>query len=194
MLLVVDMTKKEPSELRFLPKLLDYLRRREVAFRVVRGIDDLPAPGEMSGVRGVILSGSSLRFTRRIDVAHLSPAMYVLTNLRSVPVLGICFGCQLINVMQGGSVAPMGRLVKDVLPVSGGNCKQQFWFNDRIDRPGIGMRVRASVAIDGVRVPCHLEKDNMTGVLFHPEAEAGKKCGVLDAFVNRCRATKKYNH
>ena len=86
-----------------------------------------------------------------MNVERLSLALYFLTNLRNVPILGICFGCQLINVVHWGTMSAMPRIIREKYKVKG--CEQQFWFNDRIDKLGIGVTARAHVTIDGLQIP-----------------------------------------
>lgn len=193
---IVDLTVSDPSKLRFLPKLLRYMRGRpDVEVIVVREVADIPVR-RLGRVSGVVLTGSAMRFTEPLDVNRLAPALFFLANMQHVPILGICFGCQLINVVNGGTVSPVGRTVDGRMRTvrAGGRgrgrqgCERQFWFNDRIDRLGIGLRAIEHVEVGGVSVPCTITKGNLTGVLFHPEAmpEDAARCRVLDDFVRKC--------
>lgn len=180
MILVVDLTQGVKAM--FLPHLLKYLEVNNVDHKVVKKPDDLPK----SGVSGVIISGSPLRLSRRLNASQYSIALLCILRYE-VPVLGICFGCQLINVINGGTVKPFGRLVCEKHLVNG--CPVQFCFNDYMDTLGIGVQAKHWVTIDGKKIPCHIQKGRFTGYLFHPEANFDK-CEYLEKYL---RTVKKYH-
>ena len=101
MIVLIDLTVLDASKLRFFPKLKRYLDDRDIDYKVVKTRKDIPVDS-IDKITGVIMSGSSLRFTQSMDVDRLSVELYFLTNLTNVPILGICFGCQLINFVHGG--------------------------------------------------------------------------------------------
>ena len=191
MILVVDMTDNKRI-MKFLPFLLAFLEERGFPYKIARTIEDVQRVRK-TNVTGVIISGSSLRLSRKIDMDLVNVAMYCHHTF-DVPTLGICFGCQLLNAIHGGTVKPFGRLVcekhninqeKNKVPGCPG-CPVQFCFNDVLDRIGVGFKVKGHATIDGKEVVCHIEKGrNIKGFLFHPELN-GDKCGHLEKFL--CRA------
>ena len=126
------------------------------------------------GIIGVILSGSPLsvydKDAFRVDIAAINKA---------VPVLGICYGAQLMTYTMGGKVEPApsreyGRanlsyidetcpLFKDIEPGA------QVWMShgDTITELPAGFRRVASTA--DVHFAAFSAGDSMWGVQFHPE-------------------------
>ena len=126
------------------------------------------------GIIGVILSGSPLsvydKDAFRVDIAAINKA---------VPVLGICYGAQLMTYTMGGKVEPApsreyGRanlsyidetcpLFKDIEPGA------QVWMShgDTITELPAGFRRVASTA--DVHFAAFSSGDSMWGVQFHPE-------------------------
>lgn len=126
------------------------------------------------GIIGVILSGSPLsvydKDAFRVDIAAINKA---------VPVLGICYGAQLMTYTMGGKVEPApsreyGRanlsyidetcpLFKDIEPGA------QVWMShgDTITELPAGFRRVASTA--DVHFAAFSVGDSMWGVQFHPE-------------------------
>lgn len=164
MIVVVDLTGGRKAM--YLPNLLNFLRKSNVSFVVVRVQDDLQWIDAQS-VTGVILSGSPMRLTKSIRLERLSVALRCIATF-NVPTLGICFGCQLINTMLGGTLIPFGRLICEPCVVD--KKEVQFCCNDVIGKVGLGTVVKASTTVDDKVFPCHIENGRFMGYLFHPEA------------------------
>jgi len=141
---------------------------------------------------GVILSGGPASV--HVDGApSLDPAIYEL----GVPVLGICYGAQLIAEQLGGSVGPnergeYGRAEMTVagdggVLLSGLPSSQPVWMShfDAIVDPPPGATVTAATAASPVAAFEDVDRA-LYGVQFHPEVEHtphGRQ--VLERFLRR---------
>ncbi len=126
------------------------------------------------GYRGVILTGGPDSVYDK-DAPRCSPEILKA----GVPVLGICYGCQLMAYLAGGTVGPAeggGEFGKTALTVepaalfAGVPRESKCWMShtDRIAAPPPGFRVVASTPA----CPCAAiadESGTLWGVQFHPE-------------------------
>ncbi len=131
-------------------------------------------PSDLSGVKGVIYSGSP--FSVR---AEDSPRLDA-TQFNAFPLLGVCYGAQLMAQTEGGSVEASstreyGRAnlsnvdAKDEL-MQGVSLNSQVWMShgDTIKNLPDNFQVIAST--ESVEVAAYKVKDeNRYGIQFHPE-------------------------
>lgn len=179
-------------------------------------------------VDGIILSGGSdvdpLLYGKepspycgyvRADIDRYDQALILSAAERSIPVLGICRGMQMINVAFGGT------LVQDICHEKQ-NCFQHMQDRDRMDpqhwitaEPGSFLSasferrslvnsfhhqavdemadgfIITAVSDDGIIEAMEKEEGNVFGVQFHPEmmgAFGNEQClNLFREFVNLCR-------
>jgi GMP synthase (glutamine-hydrolysing) len=138
------------------------------------------------GARGIILSGGpNSVFDPGAPTAD--PGVLAL----GVPVLGICYGMQLITQLAGGKVQPSsereyGRAeitLREGTGLFAGFEPQQsitVWAShgDRPETPPPGFRVTASSANAPIAAMRH-EKNPIFGVLFHPEVAHTPRGGEI---------------
>ena len=131
--------------------------------------------GVSNGIKGIIFSGSPCS-------VHQSDAPIVDISLvrGKIPLLGICYGAQLMAHLNGGEVArsthrEYGRAnlssVKSSSPLMQGIAKHsQVWMShgDTILNCGLNAEVIASTA-DVVNAAYEIQDDKFFGVQFHPE-------------------------
>lgn len=193
MIIVIDNTGEQKFKM-FLPKLLHYLNDRKLEFKVVCGHKDgIPTLQQCLKdykVRGVILTGSPWMLDRT-DVVNYTTNLYCLRHLTSVPILGICFGCQVINQYLGGTLHDLGHVmcqtfeVRDIHGRERENNKHKAKFCCRFlpHRVGKGLRELKHVNIGGSRYTCMFRHTRrpLWGMMFHPEA-LKKTHYLLDEF------------
>ena len=132
-------------------------------------------PPLTEGVRGVILSGSPCS-VRQPD----APLPDLSALLGRVPVLGVCYGAQLLAHQAGGTVAPaltreygrahLATIVEDDPLLAGIAAGSVVWMShgDTITQAPAGFRVIAgteAVAVAAYRI----SGQDTWGIQFHPE-------------------------
>ena len=127
--------------------------------------------------RGIIFSGGPSSVYEK-EAPHASPAVYDL----GVPVLGICYGLQLMALQLGGEVRSAERreygrasvtvLNPDPLFVGIGEAGEELpcWMShgDKVLTPPIGFEVVATTESAPVAAMANVERQ-LYGVQFHPE-------------------------
>ena len=134
----------------------------------------------------VVLSGSSLNMSESLETSKISKDLMTLVQMQDVAVLGICFGMQLLAVVNGGTV---GRL-NDACE---GNAKVNFTTDTVLGAPhqdrwayfhpqDVVTKVPHNFVADGYRAEdgvvasFHSRQLHRFGVQFHPE-ESTDACG-----------------
>lgn len=182
-LLIDNMHVSRPS--RCMRNLVRMFRQYNIDYRIIRTIDEYNEI-QKNCVRGIILSGSPMRITQTIEIEKVAASLEAFTQFPTVPILGICFGMQLMNDVYGGTIKPFGHQVCRKIDLDE-NCRSIFFcFNDVIDKVARGFKVKGTVLIDGKEVITHIEKRNRIGLLFHPEYTMDE-CGYIAKFLKQCK-------
>lgn len=110
MILVID-NSKDLSTAEMTPRLLQFLHYLGIPVYVASTRKQAHvALRKSQDIRGVILSGGPLLLARRTYVDHFNKNMMALLEVerhQRCPVLGICFGMQLMATVYGGKVGSM---------------------------------------------------------------------------------------
>ena len=180
MLLILDNSTKKDDQLSFTKDIIKALKNYKIHYTVVnkiQNIDDIE-----NKIKGIIISGSSLKLSKKENFEKFSFIIYYLIKL-NVPVYGICFGCQFLNVIYGGTLKnnikfickdiyfnnydPMCPLLKNITTTNFHYC-----FSDIvIPNKKTDVHVFASIIYNNKKLDCgfEFEKNRVYGSMFHPE-------------------------
>ncbi len=147
----------------------------------------------LSGVKGVILSGGP-RTVGESDLKGVFEKNIKSLREQKIPVLGICFGHQLLAVAHGGELAPGGnpeygstkiRVLNRSSILKGLDEEQMVWMShsDEVRRLPETMTPLALSKDD--RIAAYESNDHLVfGVQFHPEVtHTPKGMTILKAFL-----------
>lgn len=185
--LLVDNSK--PAIRVHTPKLVQMLEGLHVDVTTCESTDDVSRalePAARHAWDAVVLSGSSLNMSESLETSKISKDLMTLLQMQDVAVLGICFGMQIIAVVNGGTV---GRLNT----ACDGNTKVNFTTDTVLGTPhqdrwayfhhqDVVTKVPHNFVVDGYRVEdgaivsFHSQQLHRFGVQFHPE-ESTEDCG-----------------
>ncbi|HSK96192.1 MAG TPA: glutamine-hydrolyzing GMP synthase [Euzebyales bacterium] len=147
---------------------------------------------------GIILSGGP-KSVYADNALRVDPRIFGA----GIPVLGICYGHQLLAQELGGEVTRTGRgeygrttlqADPDSILLRGQPAEQTVWMShgDAVTRAPEGFRVTASTADTPVAAIEHPERD-LYGVQYHPEVSHTPLGGVvLDAFLSAIGARRTW--
>ena len=178
MILLVNNSNEPNDELSYIRAIRHTLRKCKIKFIETNRNSKTSLPKK--GIKGIILSGSSLTISQKTVFEDYANDIQVLLQYQ-VPVLGICFGCQMIHVIFGGTLQHGKRYICDELPVildsrsklfNGLSPEQvvKFCFSDLPIHSTMKPIATLFHPIKKQMVPCAYEKGHFYALLFHPEA------------------------
>ncbi len=118
MILLIDNTKNL-KEAFMTPKLLGCLEKTGVKFMVASTRTDVNIILDtyIKDIKGIILSGGPLCLSEELTISLINKNIAVVLRLKNIPILGICFGFQLLVASYGGHIVSMDRESKGVKKV-----------------------------------------------------------------------------
>ena len=123
MLLLINNTVKSNTAISSVPKLKLALRTLNMGFYEVKGPKIHPEVFDPMGpifrnITGIIISGSSAKLTKiGTDISKYVHILHYLRAFQHVPVLGICFGAQLLLTLYGGALIDNQKYTSQSAPV-----------------------------------------------------------------------------
>ena len=123
MLLLINNTVKSNTAISSVPKLKLALRTLNMGFYEVKGPKIHPEVFDPMGpilrnITGIIISGSSMKLTQiGTDISKYVHILHYLRAFQHVPVLGICFGAQLLLTLYGGALVDNRKYTSRAAPV-----------------------------------------------------------------------------
>lgn len=183
------------TKLSSVPKLKRALRHLHLKFHEVKGFDEQllnPSSHLHRQITGVIISGSSMKLSRDLDISQYVHILRYLQAFSHLPVLGICFGAQLLVCLYGGTVIDQGKYICEKLPVrilprnplfvngtTSESIQPMFCFSDLPVIRGCRKRITPIAWMKyshndtntetETPVAFEFEKGQVYGCLFHPE-------------------------
>jgi GMP synthase-like glutamine amidotransferase len=187
--LLVDNSKPECAI--FTPKLEEQLRHH--AFVVRASTREAVEAHLAEAWDAIVLSGSSLNMSQTLTTSAIAKDLMVLLRCPDVPILGVCFGMQLMAVAYGGEVRRLadGRQgqydVRADGPVATGQIAPFFHHQDEVTIVPPEFVVDAVDANSGMIVGMHARALHRYGVQYHPECSTGEGARVLQRFLTLAR-------
>ncbi len=166
------------------------------AFRVVEAHLGAPLPARASGFDAVVVTGSPRSVTEREPWMRRTGAWLLEAAEHRVPVLGVCFGHQLLAEVLGGRVrkSPLGReigTVRCALTPAGREdplfdgvpplFEAQATHEDEVAEEPPGVEILASS--DASRVQAFRAGPFIRAVQFHPELDAATMRAIAESRV-----------
>jgi anthranilate/para-aminobenzoate synthase component II len=181
MLLILDNKVSKTDRLSYSSNVIRVLKKYNIPYIRVDKVKDI----DLNKIKGIIITGSGLKLSKiskKGDYFDYGFNLYYLTRL-NVPVYGLCFGCQLLNILYGGTLVDNKKYIcgdyelykfknQNNLFDNINTNKFNFCFSDIvIPKKNFGVKVFASIKYNNKLFDCGFvfEKDRVFGTLFHPE-------------------------
>lgn len=196
MILIVDNTVGNKTK--YTTMLKDYFVEHHIPHRIVKTVQQIMHIARTQEINGAILGGSTLNINSKVSMDQYAANIYLLVQL-NIPILGICFGCQFLNVLFGGSLEPLEHefcKLNEVYEIGEkNNINAQFCLHYVIHDSTLSPHFTETFTthINHEKVICgiqHKEKQ-IYGVLFHPESSPSTSY-ILDRFCAMCVKDKTY--
>jgi GMP synthase (glutamine-hydrolysing) len=172
-------------------KLGDYLKKQKIRFIEVQSVADLYSMKHLwSKVSGIILTGSDRLLSSKQyvkDIAKNTTAVQLIKK----PVLGICYGFQLLNLMLGGEIINMDSLCDKLVnvkkfvdhPLLDGMpavFKARCYNNDKITRLSSSFKLLCRSRF--INQGFYDDENKYYGLQFHPENNKNTQI-ILNNFI-----------
>lgn len=204
MILLIN-NSTDGNRLSFIVQVRHTLRSLSIPFIESRRVDYDLLMKMKKKISGIILSGSPMML-QKDTISKYNYDIFYMLNL-NVPILGICFGSQLLTIINGGTLKPLRRFICDPLPAKiEKNCFlfDNVQINDKDEMylkfcfSGLPVKPRrksaevlASIMIDGKRTPIAFQySEKIFCILGHPEIEAGTHI-IYKNFYDFCKQYPK---
>ena len=203
MLLLVN-NSTDGNRLSFIIQVRHTLKNLKIPYIETKRVDRNLIKKYKSKIKGIILSGSPMMLHTE-DISSYNFDIFYMMTL-DVPVLGICFGSQLMTILNGGKLKPLHKFVCDVLPTTietnsflfrgvevynKNKINMKFCFSNLPVKPRDNGEVLASIFLDGKKTPISFKySDKLFCILGHPEIEM-KTHMIYMNFYNYCLSWSK---
>lgn len=179
MILIIDNTKNLKKAY-MTPKLLSYLDSLDVKYIVLSKREEVNNIIYHSiNIKGCILTGGPLCLSEELTIDSINKNISILLHFKNIPILGICFGFQVMSASYGGKIDSMNNqdegifevnLLKDSIIMKDLNDK----FNVFQSHKDIVTQIPPNFDIIGIDKKNNIQIiENLEykcwGVQFHPE-------------------------
>lgn len=200
MILLIN-NSTDGNRLSFIVQLRYTLRSLSIPFIETKKVDYELLDKMKKKITGIILSGSPMML-HKDTISEYNYDIFYMLNL-NVPVLGICFGSQLLTIINGGTLQPIRRFICKTLPTKiekdcflfnnvnlcdNGQMCLKFCFSGLPVKPRQqSTEVLASININGKRTPIAFQyNEKVFCILGHPEIEPGTRV-IYENFYKFCK-------
>ena len=182
MILLINNAKPNLVDLHYIKYIRNTLKKNNIDFIETKKIEDLSSTNKP--IKGIIISGSPLILSKPILLEDYGYILHYLLKYPNCPVLGICFGCQLLSMICSGFTLEHQKkylcttqsvLLDNTHPLFFEGKKEkeiQFCFSDLIipNKKIENTREIAWFRYNNKKMPCAFDFSNQRyGILFHSE-------------------------
>lgn len=192
MILLIDNTKNI-KQAKMTPKIIDIIDKLNLKYLIISKKEELIEliTKEYFHIKAVILSGGPLCLSEGCNYSDISKNILTVTLFKNVPILGICFGYQIISNMFGGVISSLKyehtgiesvEFITESSLITRKKMSVFFSHRDYVSQYPIGFNIikDKNNIILGIE---SIEK-NIFGYQFHPEGTIEGKQIIIN-FLNK---------
>ena len=196
MILIIDNTKNLKKAY-MTPKLLSYLKSIKIRYIIVSEREEVNKIiyKFKNKIFGCILTGGPLCLSEEITIDLINKNIAVLLELKNIPILGICFGYQIMAASYGGKINSMEYEDNGIFNVNIKNKSKLLKnmndnFNVFQSHKDMVIELPPTFKIIGTDNNNHIQiienlEEKRWGVQFHPEGLNETKI-ILKNFIDIC--------
>ena len=129
MILLINNGKPNMEDLHYIKYIRNVLKKNNIDFIETKKIEDISLKTNKK-IKGIIISGSPLKLSEPLLLEEYGYIFHYLLHLPNIPVLGICFGCQLLSMICSGfQLENQKKYICDIQPVRTDNSHPLFQQN-----------------------------------------------------------------
>ena len=196
MILIIDNTKNL-NKAYMTPKLLIYLDKLNIKYKLVskRVEVNFILSQFKDDIFGCILTGGPLCLSEELTIASINKNIAVLLELKDIPVLGICFGFQIMAASYGGEIMSMDNedtglfqvnKINDSVLLEGleTNFKVFQSHKDMVTKAPSSFKIIGKDNNNIIQI-IENQEDKRWGVQFHPEGLDDTQI-IIKNFIDIC--------
>ena len=186
----------------FLNKLLLVNSIKKTKFKLICKLADLHSIN-LQKVKGIIITGSSLSLVENNEIDETYQKIMIPLILLNVPVLGICYGYEILNLLLGGTIEKMkhGEDITTNIFINKNSkifkgykklkLEVKLHHYDQINKISKFLNLTSNDSKKNI-MSFENEKNNIYGVQFHCEALESTHF-IIDNFLDICKNNSLYS-
>ena len=205
MILLVDNTKNLKKAY-MTPRIINIFKNQNINFTIIPNVEKLNniILHNKDNIKGIILSGGPLCLSEELTIKSINKNITALLEFPEIPILGICFGFQIIAASYGGLINQMnipeeGIYTIDIdndTPIFKGLEKKIKVFQshrDKLVQIPPSFQIIANSNNNNINIIQGIVSNDLKryGVQFHPEGLDETRI-IIKNFIDICY-NKNYN-
>jgi GMP synthase (glutamine-hydrolysing) A subunit len=199
MIFIIDNTKNLKKAY-MTPLLLKYLDKLHIKYIIASDRERVNKiikenKNNKFSIKGIILTGGPLCLSEELTIALINKNIATLLNFKKIPVLGICFGFQIITASYGGEIKSMEqedtgifrvKTLKDSILLKGLDNTFQVYqsHKDKVVEVPFNFDILGIDHKNNIQIIENIE-DKIWGVQFHPEGLEETQI-IIKNFIDIC--------
>lgn len=199
MYLIIDNTKNL-SLAYMTPKLIKILLELNLKYKILSTrieVNNFLNTSEKENIKGIIISGGPLCLSDELNISSINKNIAIFLSFPNIPILGICFGFQIMASIYGGRIISMNKKKEgltrirkidnsEILNIKNINENVYQCHKDKLIEVPPNFKIVAFDNNENIIQCIESKKLKRYGVQFHPEAIESTHY-IIKNFIKICK-------
>ena len=184
------------------PRIINILQKQNIKYIIISNVEELNniILNKKEIIKGIILSGGPLCLSEELSIKSINKNIIALLNFSDIPILGICFGFQIMAASYGGLIEPMDIPEEGIYSINIDNSNPLFYglnntinvfqsHNDKLVKipPLFNVISISKILLKNQNIiqGIYSKEKKRYGVQFHPEGLEETKI-IINNFIHIC--------